>query len=113
MSGRQPVGLAYPVIFGFLRVGTSSRAFAKPMTLGEAWDHVQSWLERRLTQVLEPGAGHAERVIDLLRAAGSAGGNLVTDAQIAATAVAYRAVIHTADRDFMRFPGVKCRYPLA
>jgi predicted nucleic acid-binding protein len=37
---------------------------------------------------------------------------LVTDAQIAAIAMARRAVVHTADRDFQRFPGLTCRYPL-
>ncbi len=39
-------------------------------------------------------------------------GNLVTEAQIADLAQAHRAVVHTADRDFMRFPGLSCRYPL-
>ena len=61
----------------------------------------------------EPGPGPVQRVLELLAAVSSAGGNLVTDAQVAATAIAYRAVVHTADRDFMRFPGLTCHYPLS
>lgn len=56
--------------------------------------------------------GYLERVLLLLAAATSAGGNLVTDAQIAALAMSYRAVVHTADRDFLRFPDLICHYPL-
>lgn len=50
--------------------------------------------------------------MELLGAAGGAAGNLVTDAQIAALASSYRAVVHTADRDFLRFPDVRCHFPL-
>lgn len=112
LSGREAVGLTLPVVFAFVRVGTSSRAFANPLTLQEASGLVQRWLVRRVTQVLEPGEGHVSRVLELLAVAGAAGGNLVTDAQIAAVALAHRGVVHTADRDFMRFPGVECCYPL-
>ena len=112
LSGTEPIGLTHPVIFAFVRIGTSSRAFTHPMTLSEASEHVQSWLERRITQVIQPDADHVARVLSLLMAAASAGGNLVTDAQIAALALAYRAVVHTADRDFLRFPDLICHYPL-
>jgi len=96
----------------FVRIGTSPRAFTNPMTLSEASERVKSWLARRITQVLQPDADHVDRVLSLLAAAHSAGGNLVTDAQIAAHAMAYRAVVHTADRDFLRFPELTCYYPL-
>jgi hypothetical protein len=51
-------------------------------------------------------------VIDLLESAAGIAGNLVTDAQIGALALAYRAVVHTADRDFLRFSEVRCHFPL-
>jgi len=41
-----------------------------------------------------------------------AGGNLVTDAQIAAIALAHQGEVHTADHDFRRFSGLTCRFPL-
>jgi predicted nucleic acid-binding protein len=40
------------------------------------------------------------------------GGNQVTDAQIAALAVEHGAVLHTADSDFLRFPGLRWLNPL-
>lgn len=73
---------------------------------------MQSWSARRVTCTLLPDEAHHTRVLDLLRAAGSAGANLVTDAQITALAIAYRAEVHTADQDFRRFPGLECRFPL-
>jgi toxin-antitoxin system PIN domain toxin len=112
LSGNESVGLTHSVIFAFVRIGTSPRAFTDPMTLPEVSGHILSWLARGVTQVIEPEADHTPRVLELLVAAGSAGGNLVTDAQIAAIALVHRAVVHTADRDFLRFPGLRCRYPL-
>ena len=49
---------------------------------------------------------------NLLILAGSAGGNLVIDAQIAAFALSQKAIVHTADYDFKRFPNIKSYYPL-
>ncbi|MFV2068264.1 MAG: TA system VapC family ribonuclease toxin [Pirellulales bacterium] len=112
LSGDESIGLTHPVLFAFVRVGTSPRAFEHPMTLDEAAECVFSWLGRAVSRVLQPDANHVRRTLELLHVAGSAGGNLVTDAQIAALAAAYRATVHTADRDFMRFPGVDCEYPL-
>ena len=74
--------------------------------------HVLAWRSRRAVRSLPADAGHETAVFELLRAAGSAGANLVTDAQIAAIALHYRATVHTADQDFRRFPGIDCRFPL-
>ncbi|NQT59526.1 MAG: PIN domain-containing protein [Bacteroidetes bacterium] len=82
------------------------------MTIPEVFSHINSWISRSVTQVLEPGSSHYSDVQDLLIQAGSAGGNLVTDAQIAALALTHRAIIHTADYDFKRFPNIKSCYPL-
>jgi predicted nucleic acid-binding protein len=105
--------MTHPVIFAFVRIGTNSRAFGEPMSLDEASGHVISWLDRQVTRVLVPATDHVPQVLNLLVAAGSAGANLVTDAQVAAMAIAYGATVHTADRDFMRFPGLRSSYPLA
>lgn len=113
LSGSESVGLTHAMVFGFVRVGTSARVFENPWTVAEAAAHVRSWLARRAVRMLLPDVDHAERVIALLESARSAGGNLVTDAQIAALALQHGAEVHTADRDFMRFPDVRCRFPLA
>ncbi len=112
LSGTQAVGLTHAVVFAFVRIGTSARAYENPWSVADAAAHVRSWLARRCVRMLLPDVDHADRVIHLLEAARSAGGNLVTDAQIAALALQHDAEVHTADRDFMRFPGVRCRFPL-
>ncbi len=112
LSGNEPVGLTHPVLFAFVRISTSSRAYLRPMSLAEASGHVASWLDRKVSRVLQPDANHVAQVLTLLQAAASAGGNLVTEAQVAALAIAHRATVHTADRDFARFAGLNCRYPL-
>lgn len=112
LSGSEAVGLTHVVTFGFVRVATNARVFENPWTVAEAAAHVRAWLARSTVRMLLPDVDHAERVVELLEAAKSAGGNLVTDAQIAALALQHDAVVHTADRDFMRFPALRCRYPL-
>jgi predicted nucleic acid-binding protein len=86
---------------------------AATLRLDEAAAIVDAWLQRRVARVLCPGEDHHERVLDFLRRAGATTGNLVTDGQIAALAVAHRAEVHTADQDFRRFDGVRCRFPLS
>ena len=112
LSGNDAIGLTYPVIFSFIRIATSNRIYENPMPLEEASNHIASWCERSVARILEPDSDYVQRVLQLIQAAGSTGGNLVTDAQIAAIAVVHRAVIHTADYDFRRFPGLETFYPL-
>lgn len=112
LSGREPVGLTHPTLFAFLRISTNARIYEKPMTLAESAEHVRSWLLRRVSQVLQAPADHAQQVVALLEAAGGTAGNLVTDAQIAALTLSHRAVVHTADRDFLRFRELRCHFPL-
>jgi toxin-antitoxin system PIN domain toxin len=112
LSGDEPVGLTHPTLFAFLRISTSPRIFTSPLTLAAAAAHIRSWLARRVCQVLQASTDHASRVVHLLESSGGTAGNLVTDAQIAALAIAYRAVVHTADRDFLRFSEVRCHFPL-
>lgn len=112
LSGTEPVGLPHVVLFGFVRVGTSPRAFQHPMTPAEAAGHVRSWLGQSIVQVLGLGAQHVEQTLELLEKIGTAG-NLVTDAQIAAIAIEHNAVVHTSDTDFVRFPGVRWLNPIS
>ena len=111
MSGAEPVGLCSVVIFAFLRIGTSNRVFANPLMISEAADHVRSWLGRSVTEVLSAESADVLTALRLLEEAG-AGGNLTTDAQIAAIAVRHRATVHSADTDFGRFPDVRWTNPL-
>ena len=111
LSGAEPVGLCSVVLFAFVRIGTSRRAFERPFSIDEAAGHVRSWLERAVTECLVTLETDVLTALGWLEAAG-AGGNLTTDARIAALAHRYRATVHTADTDFERFPGVRWHNPL-
>ena len=88
------------------------RVFHRPLSLDQAADEVEAWLSRHVAVTLLPDRGHLETVISLLRSSGSTGGNLVTDAQVAALALSHKGTVHTAGQDFRRFPGLRCRFPL-
>ena len=111
LSGTEPVRLPQVVVFGFVRIATNARVFQNPMTPAEASGHVRSWLSQPFAQILEPGPDHTNQVLNLLEKLGTAG-NLVTDAQIAALALEHGAVLHTADTDFLRFPGLRWFNPI-
>jgi uncharacterized protein len=111
LRGDEKVLLPEVVALGFVRVSTNSRAFQHPLTAAEAVSHVRSWLGQDVVTIPELTPDHFERVLTLLEKLGSAG-NLVTDAQIAAVAMANDAVLHTADADFMRFVGLRWFNPL-
>lgn len=112
LSGREPVGLAGPVLFGFMRLGTSRRVFVRPLTLVQATGHVEAWLSRPNVEYLPDGERHFQIALDLLRDTGATG-NLTTDAQIAAQALVVRGTVYSHDTDFSRFASVSRTDPLA
>jgi len=113
LNGKEPVGLCHAVLFAFVRISTNPRIFEAPLRLEQAVAIIDAWLERRVTRVLLPDERHHEHVLELLTQAGASAGNLVTDAQIAALALANRGEVHTADQDFRRFKSLRCHYPLS
>lgn len=108
----RPVGLCGPVVFGFLRLATSRRVFASPMTVAEAIGCVEGWLAQPGAEYLPDSPRHLQIALELLAAAGAAS-QLTTDAQIAAHARMVRGVVHTHDTDFARFAGIAWVDPLA
>jgi toxin-antitoxin system PIN domain toxin len=112
LSGSEPVGLTYPVLFAFVRITTGIQAYPNPLTLQQSKECVEEWMTCAATHILTATHNHFDQVFELLESAGSAGGNLVVDAQIAAIAISHKATVHTADRDFMRFRGLNCFFPL-
>ena len=112
LEGVEPVCLCAPVLFAFVRIATNARVFPHPMTIREASTHVEQWLERPNVLVASAEESDLRRALQFLNAAGT-GGNLTTDAQIAAIAQRLGATIHTADGDYARFAGVRWHNPLA
>lgn len=112
MNGDEPVGLAEAVVFGFVRVATSSRAFRVPLTVVDALLCAEGWLAHPNARLLTQSAESLAIAFALLRKLGVAG-NLTTDVQIAALALHHHATVCSHDTDFARFPGLRWRDPLA
>lgn len=110
LSGGAPVGFAWIVLLAFLRLTTRPGLFERPLTVDQAMDVVDGWLEPSPARVVHPTTRHAAVLAGLLRRAGTAG-NLVTDAHLAALALEHRAQVVTYDSDFDRFPGVRWERP--
>jgi uncharacterized protein len=106
-----PIGLAWTVILGFVRISTSRSALANPFTAMEATTTVRRWLAQPAVRIVVPGERHADILFGLLDEVGVAG-NLTTDSHLAALAIEYRAEIATADSDFTRFHGLRWFNPL-
>lgn len=111
LSGEELVGISWTVALGFIRLWTNPRIFANPMPVGTAVSHVDVWLRRRMVRIVHPGPRHAELLFGFLRTEGK-GGNLTTDAHLAALAIESHGTIYTVDTDFLRFSGLEWRNPL-
>ena len=106
MSDPAPVGLAWVVMLGFIRITTNRKILKHPLTAASACNHVRSWLAQPQVAILHPGDRHPDILFPLLEKLGTAG-NLTTDAHLAALAIEYQAELHTTDRDFGRFSGLR------
>lgn len=112
LSGSEAVGLCWPVLNAFIRIGTNARLHQRPLTLKEAIERVQSWLNQPCVRIVHPTEGHWTIFQQMLRS-GNAVGNLVSDAHLAALAVEHNSVLQSTDADFSRFRGLKWKNPIA
>jgi toxin-antitoxin system PIN domain toxin len=112
ISGTQTIGLAWIVILSFLRVTTMAHLFRRPLAIKDAVQTVENWLDQPGVAVVHPGQHHARILHGLLLKLGT-GGNLTTDAHLAALAIEHNAELCSVDRDFARFPGLRWRDPLS
>ena len=112
LSGSTPVCLCWPVLSAFIRIGTNARLQRQPLTLKEAIERVQSWLDQPCVRLISPTEQHWTFFQQMLRQ-GNATGNLVSDAHLAALAFEHNCVLHSTDADFARFRGLKWKNPMA
>lgn len=111
LNGTEPVGLSWVVMSGFLRLMTHPRVLEKPMPVSRATEHVRTWLELPSVLTLEPGKRFPSLFLGFMDSSG-AGGNLTTDAYLAALSVEHQAELHSNDPDFNRFSGLRWKNPL-
>ena len=110
LSGRDTVGFAWLAVTAFIRISTKVGLFPAPLRPQQAVDQTRTWLQAPGARILEPTNAHLTVLQKLLEAVGS-GGNLVSDAHLAAVAIEHRADIVSYDADFVRFPGLRSHRP--
>ena len=81
------------------------------MTVDCATDHVESWLAQPCIVIQEPGDRFHHGFLSAFRELGT-GGNLTTDAYLAALAIEHQAELRTCDGDFSRFAGLRWSNPV-
>jgi uncharacterized protein len=112
LSGTEIVGFTWIVLLGFLRLTTRSQVLPNPLSVKQALELVALWLAQPTAAIIAPGPRHLELLSELLTNTGT-GGNLTSDAHLAAIAIERGAEVCSTDNDFCRFAGLRCRNPLA
>jgi uncharacterized protein len=112
LSGTEAVGFAWTVLLGFARISTNPQIYGRPLGPREALDLIDDWLAQPVAKVVEPTVRHAAILRELLEPLG-VGGNLVSDAHLAALAIEHGAELCSRDNDFARFSGLRWADPLA
>ncbi len=112
LSGADPVGLCWPIIDAFIRMGTNPRVFEHPLLVAQAVSRVQSWLDQPGIRLIHLTDRH-RIVFQEMLTSGQASGDLVPDAQLAALALEHGCTLYSSDSDFSRFPRLNWRNPLA
>jgi toxin-antitoxin system PIN domain toxin len=111
LQSGEPIGLAWVVILGFLRISTNPRIYATPQTPAAALATVAEWISLPHFHLLNPSADHFKILNELVGELGTAG-NLTTDAHLATLALEHGYILHTTDADFARFPKLNWVNPL-
>jgi len=112
LSGKETVGFSWNVLLAFLRLTTRTGLFRRPLKVDAALDIVDSWLDQTCATIVHPGPRHLSILRELLQHVGT-GGNLTSDAHLAALAIEHGAELCSSDTDFARFGGLQWRNPLA
>ena len=110
LGEREAVGFSWIVVLAFLRLSTKVSLFPQPLPVRVALAQVRAWTDQPPSVVVEPTPRHLSVVGGLLAETG-AGGNLVSDAHLAALALEHDATVVTYDTDFSRFTGVRWHPP--
>lgn len=111
LSGAETVALAWVALLAFLRLSTHPSVFTDPISPDAALDVIDGWLAQPAVTIVQPTDRHSAVLRDLLGPLGT-GGNLTTDAHLAALAIEHGAELCSCDADFSRFAGLRWSDPL-
>lgn len=110
LAGPGTVGFSWVVLLAFLRLSTKVGLFPHPLPVEAALSQVRAWTAEPAAVVVEATPRHLDVLAGLLRTAGT-GGNLASDAHLAALAVEHGATVVSFDHDFGRFAGLRWHQP--
>ncbi|MGD9630890.1 MAG: TA system VapC family ribonuclease toxin [Pyrinomonadaceae bacterium] len=102
----------WETVNGFLRVSTNASAMPVPMSLHEAFDVVETWLEAASSVFLKPSANHFD-ILKRTSIEADARGKRYSDAVLAAYAISHDATFATTDKHFRMFTGLRIIDPIA
>jgi hypothetical protein len=111
LRGPELIGLPWQVVGAFLRLSTNSRIFTNCLSMEEAIGIAQQWIDSPNVRLLVPGEQHWS-LLQRMLIGGNVRGPLTTDAQLAALTIECGGVLHSTDRAFARFPGLRWVNPL-
>lgn len=106
------VALPWAVLLAFVRITTNPKIMVPALDSSPALGYVEEWLALECVTVPVSTKRHVALLGELLAATG-VGGNLVTDAHLAALAIEHGATLCSYDSDFARFPGLEWTDPIA
>ncbi len=107
-----PWCIPWPCVHEFCAVVSNPKAFDHSLKPEQALSAIDTLRSTSRVKMIGPGPGHLEVLLDVVRASRVSGG-AVHDARIAAVCIEHGVdEIWTADRDFLRFPGLRIRNPL-
>jgi uncharacterized protein len=111
LSGSEPVGIPWIVVLAFVRLTTHPTLNANPMTPSQSEKSVRTWLSIQQVRLLHTTYRTIDLFFNLIQQV-KIGGNLTTDAIIAALSLEHGGTIYSSDLDFNRFPGVTWVNPI-
>ena len=82
LSGPEGVDLAWATLLGFIRLTTSRKVVARPLSADDVTVRIESWLALPHIHLAQPSDTHFARLWAELERLGTAG-NLTTDAHLA------------------------------
>jgi len=112
LSGSETIALPWLVLLAFVRITTNAKVMAPALTARASMGYVEGWLSLAAVTTPAPTNRHSSVLQHLLESTG-VGGNLVSDAHLAALAIEHGATLCSCDNDFGRFPGLSWIDPLA
>jgi len=106
-SNATPFAISKLSLAGVIRIMTERRAYALPTPLTDAFAFCDSLLAQPNCEIIEPGERHWQIFGELCVATNTRGGD-TTDAWYAALAIEWGCEWVTFDRDFLKYPGLRC-----